>query len=48
METPMDMPDLKPIERPMPQPRSLQIIALMAFILFVFGFAFWINLPEWR
>ena len=44
----MQLPDFKAIHSPSPLGRRLGIAALLAVILIVFGFAFFINIPEWR
>jgi hypothetical protein len=44
----MDMPDLKPIAAPRTRSKWPWIAGLVAFVVIVFAFAFWINIPEWR
>ena len=44
----MQLPDFKAIHSPSPLGRRLAIAALAAVILIVFGFAYFINIPEWR
>jgi hypothetical protein len=44
----MQLPDFKAIHSQSPLSKRLAIAALVAAILIVFGFAFFINIPEWR
>lgn len=44
----MQLPDFKAIESPSPRGRRFAVAALAVLLVIVFGFAFFINIPEWR
>jgi hypothetical protein len=44
----MDMPDLKPVEAPKKTTRRLILFGIVAFIVAVVAYAYWINLPGWQ